>query len=273
MDTRFWGPSGWKLLHLISFDYTYSADHAITYANFFETIPYILPCKFCRTSLTDYYREHPYQIEKMGMNPTLDVKKWMYTIHNCVNGKLRSQGIYPHTNPSFAYVTKLYTQMLKCPWERQLLQLWDFLFAVAYHHPKETSRHSLPMPNCPKEVYQCKKHCERNKWNVLPMKWRMYWYRRFWVFLPAVLPHDLAVQWEKAEKLHPPTLTCRKSAMNWLWKIRCAMDTSFSDPYTSVCKRIAGYSSDCGSKRNAVTCRRLRKKCRTMKKERKNTNA
>ena len=266
MDTRFWGPSGWKLLHLISFDYTYSTEHAIIYANFFETIPYILPCKFCRTSLTDYYREHPFQIEKMGMIPTLNVKKWMYIIHNCVNHKLRSQGIYPHTNPSFAYVTKLYTQLLKCSWEQQLPQLWDFLFAVGYHHPKETSRHSLPMPNCPKEVYQCKKHCERNKWNVLPMKWRMYWFRRFWNFLPAVLPQSLAIQWEKAEKQHPPTLTCRKSTMNWLWKMRCAMDNAFTDPYTSVCKRIAGYSSDCGSKRNAITCRRLRRKKRyTMK--------
>jgi hypothetical protein len=258
MDTRFWGPSGWKLLHLISFDYAYSAEHAITYAHFFETIPYILPCKFCRTSLTDYYREHPFQIEKMGMNPTLDVKQWMYTIHNCVNGKLRSQGIYPHNNPSFAYVTKLYEKMLQCSWEQQLLPLWDFLFAVGYHHPMETSRHSLPMPNCPKEVYQCKKHCERNKWNVLPMKWRMYWFKRFWIFLPAVLPYSLAIQWKKAEKQHPPTLTCRKSTMNWLWNMRCALDSAFRDPYTSVCKRIAGYSSDCGKKRNAITCRRLR---------------
>ena len=269
MDTRFWGPSGWKLLHLISFNYTYTPSNAITYAQFIETIPFILPCKFCRTSLTDYYREHPFQVDKMGITPTLDLKKWMYTIHNCVNHKLRSQGIYPHNNPSFAYVTKLYNQLLKCSWENQLMPLWDFLFAVAYHHPKESSHYSVPMPNCPKEVYRCNNHCEKNKWNILPMKWRMYWFRRFWTFLPAVLPQEIAVQWEAAERMNPPTLQTRKDAMNWIWRMRCGMDTSFKDPYTAICKKIAGYSSDCGSKRNAITCRRLRstkKRRHTMKK-------
>ena len=93
MDTRFWGPSGWKLFHLITFeaDHRTTSEHSVEFANFFETIPYILPCKFCRASLTDYYRQHPYQINGK-MNLKLDLKKWMFTIHNCVNGKLRKQG-------------------------------------------------------------------------------------------------------------------------------------------------------------------------------------
>jgi hypothetical protein len=108
MDTRFWGPSGWKLLHMISFDYTINAN---SYAAFFETIPYILPCKYCRTSLTDYYREHPFQ-DDTGIPPTFDLKKWLYTIHNCVNHKLRTQGLYHSTNPSFTYVKKMYNNLL-----------------------------------------------------------------------------------------------------------------------------------------------------------------
>ena len=107
MDTRFWGPSGWKLLHMISFNYEYSVENSYAFANFFETIPFILPCKFCRSSLTDFYKKYPYRLEdnngKEGtMNPLLDVKKWMYNIHNCVNGKLRAQGLYPSSNPTYA---------------------------------------------------------------------------------------------------------------------------------------------------------------------------
>ena len=86
MDTRFWGPSGWKLLHLITFDYKYSPENAVTYAQFFETIPYILPCKFCRASLTDYYREHPFKTQD-SLTKNLDLKRWLYNIHNCVNDK------------------------------------------------------------------------------------------------------------------------------------------------------------------------------------------
>ena len=271
MDTRFWGPSGWKLLHLISFDYTYSIINASNYANFFETIPYILPCKYCRISLTDYYREHPFQVKNIGLSSTFDLKKWLYTIHNCVNHKLRTQGLYHSSNPSFAYVKKMYNKLLQCPWEQQIVICWDFLFAVAYHHPKEITRHELPISNCPKEVYYCKRNCEKNKWIVLPMKWRMYWFKRFWEFLPAVLPISINPHWKAAESIHPPILDSRHSTMEWLWKIRCTIDSSFQDPYTTICKKIAGYSSDCGHKKKGITCRRIKKQSckrrKTIKKE------
>lgn len=256
MDTRFWGPSGWKLLHLISFDYRYTAESAVSYANFLETIPYVLPCKFCRASLTDFYRQHPYAVDSTaGILPTLNMRRWMFQIHNCVNGKLRKQGLHPAANPTYGAVHKEYTTMQRLSWDQQLLLLWDFLFAVAYHHPKE-SAHSSPMPDCPKEAKLCKDPCERNKWNVLPWTKRMHWFRRFWVFLPAVLPHEIATRWKEVEKRNPPTWACRRSTLAWLWRMRCGLDTGFRDPYQSVCNRIAGYSSDCGKKKGGITCRR-----------------
>jgi len=259
MDTRFWGPSGWKLLHLVTFDYEYSAESASSFANFFETIPYILPCKYCRTSLTDYYRKHPYHIpnsQKNMINPMLDLKKWMYTIHNCVNGKLRSQGLHPESNPTYAQVKKYYTNFQKAPWNDQLVSLWDFLFSVAYHHPKESSFGSEPMPDCPKEAKMCKDPMERNKWNVLPWKKRMYWFRKFWVFLPAVLPQEIRVRWQEVERQNPPEWGSRRSMMAWIWRMRCGLDSTFRDPYTTVCKQIQAYSSDCGKNQRGITCRR-----------------
>ena len=153
MDTRFWGPSGWKLLHLVTFDYKYSPQNAVIYAQFLESLPYILPCKFCRASLTDYYKQYPFKTY-VNINPNVDLKKWMYNIHNCVNDKIRSQGLNPNANPKYADVKKIYEELLKYDWQTQLSMMWDFLFAVAYNHPKES--HSEPMPNCPKGVYKCK---------------------------------------------------------------------------------------------------------------------
>jgi hypothetical protein len=257
MDTRFWGPSGWKLLHLITFDYKFSPENAIKYAQFFESLPYILPCKFCRASLTDYYRKYPFLVNDK-LDNKLDLKKWMYNIHNCVNDKLRKQGLNPTPDPKFSDVKEFYEKWLLCDWQEQLITLWNFLFAVAYNHPKESSKHSKPMPDCPKEVYKCKDTCEKNKWNVLGLNDRIYWFKRFWSFLPAVLPGEMAKKWKEAEKTNPPTLDCRRSTLAWLWRIRCTLDTKFRDPYTSVCQKIASFSSDCGKKKRAITCRKRR---------------
>ncbi len=271
MDTRFWGPSGWKLLHLITFDYQYSSENAILYASFFETLPYILPCKFCRASLTDYYRLHPFSLANGWMNPSLDLKHWMYTIHNCVNNKLRQQELNPNPNPTYKQVKKLYDKLHKCSWKQKLTYFWDFLFSVGYHHPKEKQLYSKPMPNCPREVITCKDSCEKNKWNVLPLKERIVWFERFWNLLPAVLPSDIKIHWKESQELHPPTLSTRHTTISWLWKIRCSIDTSFQDPYHSICKKIANYSSDCGAKQDIFTCRKKHKKYHhhTMKKRRK----
>ena len=271
MDTRFWGPSGWKMLHLITFTYTYSAETAYTYSKFFETLPYILPCKYCRSSLSDYYVDHPYEISNHMhtqsqsqsqtngmMNPILNLEKWMYTIHNCVNKKLTSQGLHHSPNPSFAQVKAYYTKLKRAPWHEQLALFWDFLFAVGYNHPKETP--SKPMPDCPPTIRSCKDKRELNKWNVLPLNDRITWYKRFWSLLPVVLPSPIAAQWKEVEAKHPPTLDSRKSILAWLWRMRCGLDGGFKDPYTSVCKKIASYSSDCGTSRYGKTCRKNKRK-------------
>ena len=260
MDTRFWGPSGWKLLHLVTFDYKYSPQNAVIYAQFLESLPYILPCKFCRASLTDYYKQYPFKTY-VNINPNLDLKKWMYNIHNCVNDKLRSQGLNTNANPKYEDVKKIYEKLLKCDWQTQLSMMWDFLFAVAYNHPKES--HSEPMPNCPKGVYKCKDKCEKNKWNVLPLCDKIYWFKRFWAFLPVVLPEEISKKWKEIE--NPPTLKCRRSTLAWLWRMRCALDSNFKDPYTSICKKITAYSSDCGKNKKAITCRKRKKTRMTIK--------
>lgn len=244
MDTRFWGPSGWKLLHIACA--SASKDAA---APFLETIPYILPCLFCRASLTDYYRQLPYAEAK-------DLPHWIYQIHNLVNGKLRKQGLHPTPNPSYAAVSAHMRDLLAAPWSTQLALFWDFLFAVGYHHPNHAA-HTKPMEGCPPSASNAS-GCEQNKWNVLPWNKRMYWFRRFWSVLPDVLPTEIRKRWVTALHAHRPTLSTRRTTMAWLWRMRCSIDTDFRDPYASVCKRIAAYSSDCGTRRGSITCRKRR---------------
>ena len=260
MDTRFWGPSGWKLLHHIAFTYEYTAESAVLYSHFLETLPYILPCKFCRSSLTDYYQQHPFSMKNTFMDPLLDLPKWMHTIHNCVNDKLRVQGLCPSPNPSFQQVKRHYQTVLRTSWKQQLSLFWDFLFSVGYHHPRERQLYSTPMPECPPTVKKSNNPCERNKWNVLPLKERTQWFYRFWSILPAVLPPPIASHWKHAELKHPPTLGTRQKTMNWLWRMRCELDTDYHDPYRSVCQQIATYSSDCGTRKGVFTCRHMKQK-------------
>ena len=75
MDTRWFGPSGWELFHLIAFRSPHPDD-------VLNQMKDVLPCKYCRASTTQYVHDHPLR----G-----DPGKWLYEIHNMVNNKLRTQ--------------------------------------------------------------------------------------------------------------------------------------------------------------------------------------
>jgi hypothetical protein len=120
MDTRFWGPSGWELFHLIAFKSPHPDD-------VLNQMKDVLPCKFCRASTTQFVHEHPLR----G-----DAGKWLYDIHNMVNNKLRTQCaddptvVNPGEDPDFATVKAKYMSMnpTRVPGR-------DFLFAIAYNYP------------------------------------------------------------------------------------------------------------------------------------------
>jgi hypothetical protein len=85
------------------------------------------------------------------------------------------------------------------------------------------------------------------------------------------LPKEIAKRWEEVETRNPPMLTTRRSTLAWLWRMRCELDTDFKDPYTSICKRISHYSSDCGTQKGIFTCRKKSKKRHSTKKQYKHT--
>ena len=122
MDTRYWGPSGWQLFHLIAF-FSRSPDQVL------NLMKDVLPCKFCRATTAEFVKQHP-----LRGNPG----KWLYEIHNMVNNKLRTQCrgdplvVDPGADPSFEEVRKMYENMTPTQVPGR-----DFLFCVASNFPEE----------------------------------------------------------------------------------------------------------------------------------------
>jgi len=121
MDTRFWGPSGWQLFHLVAFR-SQNPDDVL------NDMKNVLPCKFCRASTTEFVQKHPLR----G-----DAGKWLFDIHNYVNNKLRTQCkddpavVNPGPDPSFEDVKRRYMAMTP----KSGVPGRDFLFAIAVNYP------------------------------------------------------------------------------------------------------------------------------------------
>lgn len=107
--TKVWGPPGWFFLHAVTFGYPYeinseNIDRVRHYANFFNSLGHVLPCKYCRNSYNEYLSELP--VENF-LKSRKDLTLWLYLIHNKVNDKL---GVAECDRPSFEEVENKYEQ-------------------------------------------------------------------------------------------------------------------------------------------------------------------
>ena len=121
MDPSFWGPSAWRLLHLIAHGGRREAS------SLFETLGSVLPCADCRTSMAEHLRASP---PPAGGNPEA-AGRWLWELHNAVNAKLRAQGKSVCSDPSFESVSAIYKERLAAGCSRVEFEGWDFLFCVA----------------------------------------------------------------------------------------------------------------------------------------------
>jgi len=236
---------------LISFTYEPSQRAAVK--ELFTTLPFVLPCKFCRASLSEYMEEDPLDLSSQ---PAL--ARWLWRIHNRVNEKLRGQGLLKEANPSFAAVQKVYKQRIAAGCTPEL-EGWDFLFSIAENHPfSQSARNSLPLPGADGE----EDPVARNLFNTMKCDERMEYYKRFWDSVGASLPFE---SWREAWG------TCglsvkenRKTFIKELWRVRCCIENQLElinqDDFNSLCKRLAEHRSGCGKKTRARTCRKTRKR-------------
>jgi len=110
MDTRYWGPDAWDLFHMITLSFPEKPtdrDQEI-HRLFFSTLPYILPCHYCRKSITKYLEILPIQTQNQK-----SMIKWMWQLHNLVNDKLRKQKLIDYSNPPLSVIKRIYLPKLR----------------------------------------------------------------------------------------------------------------------------------------------------------------
>lgn len=253
MDTRYWGPSGWRLLHLISFAATpsrYSHIRAL-----FETLPYVLPCKYCRESLSEYIAADPLPANASAL------PKWLWRIHNDVNAKLRGQHLHVEPDPPFQTVKRIYSERLDAGCSRTHFEGWEFLFSIAEAHPlSRQTKTSVPIKDHPPK--EGLTDLELNQWNLMTPEERMPYYTRFWNLLPHTLPFpEWSAAWRQAVRAAGPPV-CRAECLKYLWTIRRHLEKELellnSTTYDSLCKELRNHRSKCSASTRGKTCRRKR---------------
>jgi len=126
MDTRFWGPPGWDLLHRIAF-------HSKHPDKLLSNMAEILPCKFCRESTAYFIKIDPYRKD--------DPAKWLFDIHNRVNHKLRSQChndpkvVNPGPDPSYTDIVEKFKNK-----DLDGIYGGDFLLSIAVNYKQSPKR-------------------------------------------------------------------------------------------------------------------------------------
>ena len=110
MDTTFWGPDGWILLHAVTYflPETLTSKEQKLVKSFYENVSKILPCKYCRNSNQKYMKSLPIQ-KYCGTREKMNL--WIYLMHNKVNNKLRRQGYCIYDNPKFEEIDSTYKNM------------------------------------------------------------------------------------------------------------------------------------------------------------------
>lgn len=230
MDTRFWGPSGWRLLHSIVSGYNPNTSSKLKYLHFFESLTDILPCIYCRRSLKEYYQEVPFKSHYL--DDSISFHHWLYQIHNRVNDKLRGQGLLDSHNPTFSEVLSTFQG-----YESQTcLQGWDFLYAVAMNYPNN---------------YKIITHRQRQN------------YRKFFDNLPNLLPnHKLSKRIFNYRRTFPLSsfLKDRDSLVKWLYGLESQVMQNCPCFHTR-CNSIEKYRAGCKGKNDSLpTCRRIQSK-------------
>jgi len=225
MDTRWFGPSGWELFHLIAF----RSPHPDDVLNLMKDV---LPCKYCRASTTKYVHDHPLRLA--GSDTSSGPGKWLYEIHNMVNNKLRTQCaddptvVNPGPDPAFEAVKAKYMAMkpTKVPGR-------DFLMSVAYIYPND------------------------------PQQTDMALQRTFMHALAKAYPfEELRTVFAEYVEAHEPALESQRVYTKWMYGLLKALSSKTGSripTYRGYSHHVAYYKSGCSKKSyHGKTCRKMR---------------
>ena len=94
-----WGPKAWDFFHSVSFSYPENptSDQKQSALDFFNGLPFMLPCSSCGQHCAKHLKQFPPQVENRDT-----LTKWLYNFHNIVNQSLNKD------MPSFNEIKKMY---------------------------------------------------------------------------------------------------------------------------------------------------------------------
>ncbi len=92
MDKGFWGPSCWCTIHTASA--AYKPENRLSFKQFIYSLPYLLPCQYCRQHLYQNLRTIPLNDQSLENNGALFI--WSYFLHDLVNKQLHKKPSPPY---------------------------------------------------------------------------------------------------------------------------------------------------------------------------------
>ena len=261
MDTRFWGPSGWCLLHLIA-----AAPHPqpTKVKEWFDLLEFVLPCKYCRASFHDYTTLQPLTTDIIRSRDRFS--HWLFDIHNRVNGKLRGQGLLTTPDPSWPSVRDRYFKMQAGLCTGQPFIGWDFMTSVAYSTPAADYK-PVPMDDTPESEVPTDLRI-RNRYNLLTREERIAKLRRWWALIPSILPCSAwRAAWASAVQKEAPLTAGKEAVMRWMWRVEERVCTGLKCPtphpsLPALRRDVAAFESPCGKQTKGRTCRTRKHKAR-----------
>lgn len=221
MQTTKWGPDGWKLLHLITFNHPGGSSKSLKC--FTIHVGDVLPCIYCRNSYREFTSELP--IEDFD-----DPFEWLYLIHNKVNHKLRKQGYLDEPDPNYGDIVRKYTQLSKKVSPSRFTIGWDFLYAIIFNYP---------IKPCPVDKYN---------------------YRMFFRILRDFYPHlkikKLYTKYYNSDPIDRH-LKSRISLKSWFYRLHRSIFRELGKnvpSYEEVCNKYEDMRASCGVK-STNSCR------------------
>jgi len=261
MDTRFWGPSGWRLLHLIAAE-KLTGSRAVRVKDWFELLEYVLPCKHCRASFHDYMKLQPLTVAIVRDRDAFS--RWLYDIHNRVNGKLRGQGLLTTADPAWPTVKQEYYALHSTICKGSPLLGWDFMTSVAFTTPAADYT-PTPMSDAPEEIsdWLTMDLATKNRYNLLTRDERIGVLKRWWRLIPTILPCESWRQvWKTALRTAagPPLIHGREAVMHWMWRVEESVCAGLKCPtphpsLPALQNDLAAFESPCSGVRGGRTCR------------------
>lgn len=88
-DPKLWGPSAWRLMHLVAATYPErpTTETKRQYESFFRSLEQVLPCAGCREGYS-YLINGPVALTPAVLADRVALFRWTVEVHNAVNAKL-----------------------------------------------------------------------------------------------------------------------------------------------------------------------------------------